>query len=833
MHYPPPTSEVDHPGGLSRSARLYALAPLVGRDIEMASLCEMVGDPSTRLVTLTGPEGVGKSRLAVALLDAVSPSFPDGARYVDLASVDADANLADVILRAVAVPEHGSGDPEATPLARLADCLGDCQYFLVLDHCEHLTASVVTLLATLLIECPGVHVLVAIQEPLRIYGECLFRLTPLELPGPGHAGDLAALKQVAAVELFLLRARSARPGFALTHDNHLAVSELCKRLDGLPLAIELAARRVKLYSISELLAELDNGIGLLHGTATDTLSRHRSMREAVEWSCARLTETERFLLIRLAVFASAFGLADADAVICQQGASCRDQLEALVDKNLLMLTERARGHLGFSMLATTRAYALEEFRRSGDMAEVQHRHAHHFLRLAEAAEGDFAGPRRSRAIVQFSLARDDLHVAFRYFADHGDGCRAGALAALLRPFWFASGRLREGAKWLEEALTLGIKPSALLARVLDADGEIRVRLGDPTAGDRLRHALSFYREIGDISGAGRSLHHLALHAHMQGSAEAGPLYEQAIDTLTEAGDTAGHAAALADLTELRVLEGNHEEAQQPGQLAVRLSRKIADPHGTACGCRVLAAAALAAGDVAGAEEMSREAIRLLHATGDIPALAENLEMLAAALVQRQKRGECWTSSTRLLAACQAIYQRSGYRPLRHLAMPPEQLLERARIRLGDETYRDVWAAGSALSPAAAATEALAPVPAVADSNDAEQTPLTPREYEVAELVARGLTNREVARRLGIAEWTAVNHLRKVMRKLGCPSRVHVANWVGLRHIRKSAVAPGPAARGAYSRSPGGRPAGPAGPASAADCRHSATGTVVVPAGNRP
>jgi predicted ATPase/DNA-binding CsgD family transcriptional regulator len=763
------------------------LTPLVGREFEMAALRDLVLDPSARLLTLTGPVGVGKSRLAVALAQEVSGYFADGSQYVDLAAVDASADLAEIILDASGFTGHGDAVAEAAPPARLADHLRDRTWLLVLDHGEHMMDVMSPLLTALLIECPQVHVLVATNEPLRIYGETLFRVGPLELPKPGEAQSLEALERTASASLFMLRARSARPGFQVTADKIFAIAELCNQLDGLPLAIELAARQLKLHSIYDLLTQLRGRIDVLRAHATDTLSRHNSMHDAIAWSCARLTEAERTLFIRLAVFVGGFRLGDAE--ICEPAGSCHDLLEVLVDKNLLMLTEQAWGELGFSFLQTTRAYALEELRRSSDTAEMQARHASRFFERVIEAEPHFDGPDRARLIAQFVLARDDLEAALCWFADSGDGTRMAALAAGLRPFWLASGQLCEGASWLQRAVTMGGAPAELRAKALDALGEIRVRQGNLRARDQLAAALQLYRELGDVRGTATCLHHLGMLARIEGSADAVVLYEQAIAAARQAGHTAGEAAALRDLAECRLLGGDLEQAGSLGQNALRLSRQIQDSHGAACACRVLAMVALEDGDEMRAGDLSREAIRLLNGTGDLPALARNLEMHATILVVRGMTGESWRRSTQLLAAAQAIYRQISYQPTQNLTPPPEQLLERARIRLGEDVFDATWTAGSTMSVHSAVAEALSPLPQFANAPDTEiPSPLTPREYEVAELVARGLTNREIARRLGIAEWTVVNHLRRVMRKLGCPSRVHVATWIAQRRHRKTAAA---------------------------------------------
>lgn len=773
---------------------LYSLSPLVGREADLASLRDLALSSSVRLLTITGPAGVGKSRLAAAIFDEIRSSAADGGHYLNLASVTDDADLATALLSALGAPAVSSTDPERTSRVRLAKYLADRECILLLDHCEQLASQVITLIPALLAECPGVRVLVASLEPLRIYGEVLYRVLPLELPEKDPAPDPAALERVPSVDLFLQRAQSARPGFRLTHDNCARVSELCRQLNGLPLAIELAARRLKLYSVGELIDGIEHGPGFLRGGATDTLSRHRSMRSAIEWNCARLSDAERLFMNYAAIFRGEFSLPDAEAVISEFNGSCHELLEALVDKNLLLLRERPGGGLSFSMLTCTRAYALEEAQRNGILATSQHRHAAHMLAVAEEAAPRFAGPDRAQIVARLTDAHEDLRTAFRYFADRRDGSRAAALAVSLRPFWFATGLLREGFQCLEEALELDVEPPGLLASALAACGEIGTWLGDPVAGARLKQALERYTELGDTEGAGQCLHMLGVLADSQGSRDAEPLYEEAVSTLAEleeAGEVPEYRAALTDLAGFRLINGDQAEARRLAELASRLSRRAGDQYGAACSYRVLAPVELAEGRGERAAEICGEAIQLLHGTGDLPALAACLETFAAIGVGRHKNGRPWLQSIRLLAAAHAIYDRIGYRPLRLLTTPPEQMRERAQIRLGYDAYEASWSAGSMMSPKAAVAEALKSPPLLASHDDlALVAPLTPREFEISELVAKGMTNREIARRLGIAEWTVINHLRKIMRKLSCPSRVHVANWVARRRDTQS----GPAAR---------------------------------------
>jgi predicted ATPase/DNA-binding CsgD family transcriptional regulator len=769
---------------------LYSLSPLVGRHADSAALRELMRDPAVRVLTITGPTGVGKSRLAADLFHRICSSFADGGHYADLRAVPAGADLAAVVLSSID-PADASMHLDGQPRRQLAVHLANRECLLVIDHYEHLADQVATVLPKLLSECPGLRVLVVQHEPLHIYGERLFRVAPLELPPMNPAPDLVALEGIASVDFFMQRAKAARAGFALTPDNYTLVCEICRRLDGLPLAIEFAARRLKLYSIRKILADLDNEWDSLSGRPTDTLSRHHSMRAAVEWSYARLTDDERLFMSRVAIFSGEFRISDAESVILEFNGSCHEHLEALVDKSMLLLREDADGELAFSMLSTMRVHALNELRRSGKSDSLLHLLATHLLRVAADAEPRFYGPDRAQLISRLTIFHDDLRAAFRYFADRGEGRQAAELAASLRPYWLATGQASEGDSLLAEALDLGLDDPELLARVMAVGGEVAVQLGDPAAEDRLELALKTYTALDHCTGIGRCLHQLALLADRDSSdsTDAELLYEQATSALRNIADTPDHRSVLVDLAESQLIRGKIAEASKLAERVSRLSAFAADAYHSARAYRVLAVVAATRGDHEHAADLCREAIRLLHCSRDLPALAAILETLSAFLANIPRNSGSWARSTRLLAAAHATYHHLGYRPMRLLTTSPDQLCERARIRLGDEAYDANRSAGQATSVDAAVAEALAYLSSPSDTDHAvSATPLTPREFEVAELVACGLTNREISRRLGIAEWTVVNHLRKIMRKLDCPSRVHVANWVArLRDARSPAA----------------------------------------------
>ncbi|MFF5260936.1 ATP-binding protein [Actinomadura viridis] len=779
-----PDSATTHP--------YHSLGPLIGRAAEHAALRRRVTETSVRMVALTGPVGAGKSRLAAAVFKEVCTGSPQGC-FADLGLVKEGDGLAERLADALGCPETGGGPAEA----RLTSWFGDRDVLLVLDHCEGLLDDVVALVTPLLADCPRLRVLVVGQEAPRMYGGSLYNLAPLPVPEEHGHPSLDQLARVPSIELFLHRTSVVRPGFTLTEDNREAVSELCRRLDGLPFAIELAASRLKLLTPGALLGELEDGLDCLYGSRADTLARQLSLPAAVAQSCDRLSVDERDRFVRLAVFAGEFGISAAEAVMGPGGGSVHELLATLVDKNLLVQKEQANGELGFSMLGTVRAYALSMLRCGDELDRVRRSHAAHFLAAARTAERELIGPDQASWAKQLVQWDRELQSAFGFLMERGNGQDAAALATALRPYWFAFGRLREGLDWLELALARNDLSRGLRARALEAAGELGSWLHCDRAVERLLRAQEIYRGLSDERGVAACLHYLGMAAYIRGElGQAVVLLQDAVAARRAAGDTHGHARAVRDLAALRLDTGEPAEARNLAEAAVRIFRRLKDARQTALTRVVLGAVAADEGALGEAEEMVGRVLRYLADGTDPLTVARGLEVSAYLQSMHGRDRERWRRCAGLLSAAQTL------RTQVHCDLPGHQrpkfdnLVERARVRLGGATFDHDWAEGRGLTVGHAIERALAPLPqeppAVASLDVGMATPLTPREHEVAELVAHGLTNREIARRLGIAEWTAVNHLRKIMRKLDCSSRVHVANWVAHRQTEEGAVTGAPA-----------------------------------------
>ena len=503
------------------------LTSFVGREREVADVREALSREGVRLLTLTGPGGVGKTRLAMeaaaALLAAgggpdSAPGggpYPDGVRWVDLGSL-ADGAL---VPRAALAAVGGREGPGRPPLAALAEALTPRRLLLVLDNCEHLADACAALADALLEACPGVRLLATSREPLGVAGEAAWRVPSLavpELPDRRRPEPAERLAGYEAVRLFTTRAGAARPGFAVTPHNAAAVAEVCRRLDGLPLALELAAARVRVLNPAQLAARLGDRFRLLTGGGRTAPPRQQTLRATLDWSHDLLSEADRALLRRLAVFAGGFALPAAEAVGGGAPLAAGDVLDGLtrlLDRSLVQLEADAGGRRGgrrgaearYRLLETVREYALEQLEASGEAAALRARHAEHYLALEEGQPDRIGRPRASTGPEPASRARlvrelDDVRAALRWCLEHGAAERALAFAVgPLWRAWFLGGHLVEARRWLDELLAAGEDlPASLRAAGHFGAGTCAQFMGDHgEARARLETSVALSRQAGE------------------------------------------------------------------------------------------------------------------------------------------------------------------------------------------------------------------------------------------------------------------------------------------------------------------------------------------------
>jgi predicted ATPase/DNA-binding XRE family transcriptional regulator/Tfp pilus assembly protein PilF len=580
------------------------LTPLLGRARELAALSALLHDTNTRLLTVTGAGGVGKTRLALDLALALArdawDTFPDGLAQIELATVRDPTLVAAVIAGALNVREANQTLFADVLIQRLRDK----KLLLLIDNFEHLLGAA-PLISDLLATCPGLKILLTSRAPLRLRGEQEYPLSPLALPSAAEAASLATLADVASVRLFVQRARAVHPHFALDASNAGVVAAICARLDGLPLAIELAAARSRVFSPQALLAQLDaSRMPVLTGGPRDLPARQRSLRDTFAWSYSLLPLETQAAFRRLAVFAGGATL-DATATVCAiRGEhdelaipTILDAVSTLVEHSLLQRDDGdgddgdGESHGGphggprFVMLETVREYASELLRARDEEATTSEAHAAYYLALAEGAEQRLQGPEVGAWVSRLEKEIGNLRAALQWAAERGEAERGLRLAVALRRFWDLRGYLSEGRAWLERFLALAggdshALPPPARASALNALGVLAAAQSDyPRALLCHEEALALRRRLGDRDGIGSSLNNLALVANNQGAyARAEQHYRESLSIAREIGNTWAVTVVLTNLGHVEMNRGDYQRAVETLAEGLALARQLNDPR---------------------------------------------------------------------------------------------------------------------------------------------------------------------------------------------------------------------------------------------------------------
>jgi predicted ATPase/DNA-binding CsgD family transcriptional regulator len=783
------------------------------------SLRAHIERPDVRLLVVTGPGGVGKTRLAVAAAAEAAREFVDGIRFVALAPIRAP----DLVVPAIAATLGVRDDPGQPPREGLLELLRQQCALLLLDNFEQV-ASAATDLVDLLAACPRIKMLVTSRAVLQAYGEHEFPLAPLSLPGGSAAGSIEQLRESEAVRLFEVRARAADPDFRLSADNAAAVAEICRRLDGLPLAIELAAARIRLLPPSAMLTRFGRRLPLLVGAARGVPDRQRTLRNTIDWSYDLLNEREKALVRQLAVFVGGWTLHAAQVVVSTTDAAgtattwseheLMDGVQSLLDKSWLRPEPGSVGpdrEPRFGMLETIAEYALDTLDEHGETDAVLQRHAGYFIRLAEEADPQLFSGSSEPWFARLEREHDNFRRALRWCLETRRIEAGFRLATALWWFWTPGGHLAEGRVVLNCLLAAASRPTRWRARALYAAGSLALQSGELAVAEQLHtQELAIHRLLGDRPGELSALESLALIAVRQGdTAGAAGFLDQAFQVGREIGgmsnlltrvNLSNIAHEEGDLDRARALldegiaglrysdrpfnlcftlmnrgviardQGDLVAAQAFSEEALQIAEQIGQRHMAALCVVNLGSIAAVKGQLEQARLLFQRGLLILAELGDRGASAAALERCAEVVVAQGQ----FARALQLVGAADAQRKTSGLTlPLRALSQL-EQRLEPARRALGAAAAAEAWAIGSALSLGEAVRVAL-------ERQAADSGPLSPRELEVAALVAEGLSNRQIADRLVISARTADNHVQHILNKLDLTSRVQLAAWVVQRN----------------------------------------------------
>jgi predicted ATPase/DNA-binding CsgD family transcriptional regulator len=852
------------------------LTSLVGREQEVAAVCALLQQPDVHLVTLTGTGGIGKTRLGLAVGARLLDQFLSGVCFVPLASVSHPGLVLPTIVHVLGLAQTQSSHQHDRDQEHLYAFLREKRFLLILDNFEHVVSAAPEL-TDLLSACPQLKLLVTSRAVLHVQGEYEFAVPALAVPKRTHLPAVELLAQYAAVNLFLQRARSIKPDFAMTKANLQAIATICVHLDGLPLAIELAAARIKLLPPPALLQRLTHPLDVLTTGARDVPPRQQTLRNTLAWSYHLLEEEEQRLFRQLAVFVGGCTLEAIEAVHHAMTGETRpviDGVASLIDKSLLLPIEHEGEELRLVMLRTIREYALEMLITTNEAELTRQAHANYYLTLAERAEPEYGGAHQALWLDRLEREHDNLRAALQWSleqittrGDEPSTTLALRLGIALRRFWLVHAHVQEGRDFLERALEVSTNISpALRAQALLAAANLVIAMNDYARAEMLsQEALALCRQLGDQAGVAFSLHLLGGALWVRGNLRDGrTLVEESLALFRSLGDLDQIAWALSQLGMIESSQGEYNKAcalfeeslalhrnmnHQRGIAfsAVRLaytlfasqsapatvdallgeglalSSALGDKDSLAYASALRGQIALSQSDLPGARSLLEESVQLYREAGSQHGLAEALAQLARvdmaqgdwtaaqalyeeslaigkALSHAGLCARCLEGLARLeveqgtfARAAQLWGEAEALRQSVGVPLPPieraeyEQAVAIARSHLEEAAFAAAWSRGRALVPASvSATQQETPDPSAPGESSAIESPypagLTAREVQVLRLLARGLTNSQIAEELGLSEKTIAHHLTHIFNKTTSENRAAAVAFAFQHHL---------------------------------------------------
>jgi predicted ATPase/class 3 adenylate cyclase/Tfp pilus assembly protein PilF len=719
--------------------------PLVGREKEASEVCDLVRGDETRLLTLTGPGGTGKTRLALQAAADLLEDFPDGTFFAPLATLTEAELFLPAVAETLGVRE--TGDQQL--VESLKDYLSKRKLLLLLDNFEQILGAAPAV-KELLAAAPGLKVLATSRAPLGLYGEHEFPVPPLTLPDLKRPPPLERMTQYEAVGLFVERAQAVKPGFTITNESAPAVAEICVRLDGLPLAIELAAARIKMLPPKAMLQRLTSRLKLLTGGARDLPERQRTLRATIEWSHALLDEGEQLLFARLAVFSGGRTLEAIEAICDADGdlpVEAFDGISSLLDKSLLGQEEGPGGEPRFVMLETVHEFAREKLQGSGEAEQIKLAHAQYFLTLAEEAHPELLGANQLQWLEKLEAEHDNMRAALSWALERKEAEVALRLGGALWWFWSVRGYYSEGRRWLEEGQAMeGRGSPESRAMALAGAGALASQQGDfdraqeaseeglelleheareaseaklcllaglgwvalqreehGQAKQLFEEGLALSREMSDTWWLASSLLDLALVSNSRGDSErATELYEESMDLFRERGDKQNLAFCLNNLGMVAYSQGDLGRATQLTEEGVALFRELGARGDVAIGLYNLGWVALLQDDLGRAAELYRESLSLSWETGLNPLVQMALEGFACVA---GAKGEAQRAA-RLWGAAQALHEAKGILRDTDFLAEANTRISAVRSGMGEKAWEEAWCKGRAMTLDEAVSYAL-------------------------------------------------------------------------------------------------------------------------------